>query len=186
MDAAEYQHAVVYFLPDGEKPAPRAPGSFKIVTEDKRLKPDLLVIPKGSTVSFPNFDPILHNVFSVSTGNAFDVGIYGAGESRSVTLANPGIVLVNCNVHHAMQANILVMDTPYYTRVGDDGRFTLDNLPDDARGNLYVWQARANVHVQPVQLPQSGSLDISMAITKPRLIPHLNKLGKPYRPERGD
>ena len=39
---------------------------FPISTEDKEFRPRVLAIPRGSKVRFPNSDPILHNVFSVS------------------------------------------------------------------------------------------------------------------------
>src|SRR5579862_265795 len=48
---------------------------YKIVQRDKRFVPHLLVVPVGSTVEFPNSDPWLHNVFSISRGIQFDLGL---------------------------------------------------------------------------------------------------------------
>src|SRR3954466_11775339 len=44
----------------------RAPTTFQIVTRGKMLIPHILPIPLGSTVAFPNDDPISHNLFSLS------------------------------------------------------------------------------------------------------------------------
>src|SRR6185369_14298657 len=47
---------------------------------DRRFMPDLVVVPVGSTVSFPNMDPIFHNIYSLSKPKTFDLGSYDKGE----------------------------------------------------------------------------------------------------------
>ena len=46
------------------------PGTFQITTRNKILVPHVLAIPVGSTVVFPNDDPISHNLFSLSSNNS--------------------------------------------------------------------------------------------------------------------
>ena len=70
--------------------------------------------PAGSTVSFPNFDPIFHNVFSTSPARAFDLGIYKNGESRDVTFAKEGLIRLGCNLHANMAAHVVVVAAPHY------------------------------------------------------------------------
>src|ERR1700761_8335813 len=53
---------------------------------------DLLVVPVGTNVTFPNDDPFDHSVYSQSPGNAFDIGLYGAGPGKSVRFGAQGIV----------------------------------------------------------------------------------------------
>src|SRR5262249_53211556 len=65
--------------------------SAQIGTEKKEFSPHVLVIPVGSTVSFPNHDPFNHNVFSLSVEAPFDLGLYSRGQARSVTFAQPGL-----------------------------------------------------------------------------------------------
>ena len=55
----------VLWLTGDQAPA-GAPTTVEIATEDKQFVPRLIVVPRGSTVAFPNNDPINHNVFSVS------------------------------------------------------------------------------------------------------------------------
>ena len=90
----------------------RAPVQAEIGTADKAFSPHVLVVPVGSTVSFPNHDPFNHNVFSLSEENPFDLGLYGRGETRSVRFTRPGIVRVYCNVHAQMSALVVVRDSP--------------------------------------------------------------------------
>ena len=59
---------------------------------DARFAPGFLVVTAGQTVDMPNEDGIFHNVFSYSRPNDFDLGLYPSGESRSVTLRDPGLV----------------------------------------------------------------------------------------------
>ena len=174
----ELRQAVVYFMPDQGK-AKAKPGRFLIYTHNKQFEPASLVIPLGSTISFPNQDEILHNVFSVTPQSSFDLGIYGEGKSADYTFKKTGLVLINCNVHQAMQANVLVVDTPYIAAVDNQGRFKLDNLPV-GHGKLMVWHPRASVQEQRVNVPLAAAVSLQLVLTKPRVLDHLNKERKSY------
>jgi plastocyanin len=151
--AGEVAQGVVYFLPKAGGARPQ-PARFTVDTQSKGFSPSLLVVPVGSTVSFPNRDQILHNVFSKTPGAAFDLGYYGPGASRETRFSKPGLVVVNCSVHNAMRSNVLVLATPYYTRPGRDGRFTLNGLPPGP-GTLVFWHPRANAQSLAVTGPVS-------------------------------
>jgi plastocyanin len=120
VEAGEVSDTVVYYLPKGIEPR-TSPGRFSVDTRSKGFSPSLLVVPAGSVVSFPNRDTILHNVFSRSGANGFDLGFYGSGVAREHTFRRPGLVVVNCSVHQSMRANILVLSTPYFTRPDRSG-----------------------------------------------------------------
>lgn len=169
--AGEVADGLVYYLPEGGAPKPR-PASFSITTQSKGFSPNLLVVPVGSTVSFPNKDTILHNVYSRSPGSAFELGIYGPGETRKTVLRTPGLVIVNCNVHHNMRANIVVLATPYYVRPGKDGSFRLDGLPA-GKGTLVFWHPRSNAVTQLVTVGASAPIVKQLTASKPRLDAHM-------------
>lgn len=176
--ADEMGQVVVYFVPDSAK-SPAKPGRYLIYTHNKQFEPESLVIPLGSTVSFPNQDEILHNVFSVTPKSSFDLGVYGEGKSAEYTFKKPGLVLINCNVHHAMQANVLVVDTQYMASPGKDGRFALDKLPTGG-GKLMIWHPRANVQEQVLRLPVDTPISLNLVLSKPRFVEHMNKERKSY------
>jgi plastocyanin len=94
----------------------------------KTFAPHVMAIPVGSTVSFPNFDPIFHNVFSLSKAKPFDLGMYKNGETREVKLDKPGIVRLGCNLHANMSAYLIVVDAPHYVVVDSDGGFSFKSL----------------------------------------------------------
>jgi len=170
--------AAVWFVPDRASGGP-APVAAEMATQKKQFTPQLLVVPVGSTVDFPNFDPIRHNAFSVSGGNTFDLGLVGAGERKTATFREPGLVRVFCNVHHAMFAHVLVVDTPHFVQPDRDGVFSLGGLPAGA-GTLHFWHERAEAGARRVVVPAAGELEIELEVTQPRVPPHKNKFGKSY------
>ena len=171
--------AVVYFTP--AKPPRRAAAPvFDMVTQRKEFRPRTLVVPVGARVRFPNQDPILHNVFSVSGGNAFDLGLLAKGPGKEATFTEPGLVRVFCNVHQSMTAYVLVLDTPHSASPDASGAFRLAGLPPGP-GTLSVWHERGEVVSRQVDVPASGAVALTLPVSKPRVPRHLNKFGKPYR-----
>jgi plastocyanin len=57
----------------------------------------------GDTISFRNEDPFVHNIFSLSDVQSFDLGTFAKGELRQVKLGNPGKIEVECAVHPEMK-----------------------------------------------------------------------------------
>ncbi len=97
--------------------------------QGSRFDPELIVVPTGSTIQFPNLDPIFHNVFSLSKARKFDLGYYPEGQSRSVKFNDAGVVQVYCHIHANMYAAIVVTDSPWYVKPEADGSFSFSNVP---------------------------------------------------------
>ena len=96
---------------------------------DRRFLPDLVVIPAGSTVAFPNMDPIFHNIFSLSKAKSFDLGSYDKGDTRKVTFPKPGIVDVYCHLHPNMSATIVVTPNRWFAQSDRSGHFAIPDVP---------------------------------------------------------
>ena len=163
--SGEVAEGLVYFLPKGGSAAPK-PGSYTVDTRSKGFSPSVLVVPVGSTVRFPNRDSILHNVFSRTPGSTFDFGFYGPGETRQQVFSKPGLVVVNCNVHHNMRVDVVVLSTPYYTRPDRNGRYSLAGLPKGP-GTLVFWHPRANAQQVTVNLPVDAAVTRKLIASKP-------------------
>jgi hypothetical protein len=121
----ERSHVVIYLEGD----LPSKPGMATMNQKNKQFGPDLLAIPAGSTVSFPNLDPIFHNVFSLSKIKEFDLGNYPMDKTRVVTFGKPGIVFVNCHLHPNMTGVIVVSPNSFCVRAAQDGHFALSDVP---------------------------------------------------------
>jgi plastocyanin len=179
----EYADIVVYVVPKTPQPVTPLAGGAEMRMEQKSFMPRVLAVPLGTEVRFPNVDPILHNAFSTSTNNAFDLQLYGGGEAKSHKFENAGLVRMYCNVHHAMVGYIVVVDTPYYTTVAPTGEFTLKDVP--AEGDLYIWHPRGDAVKLPLAGAQPGA-EYKVDLTQRRIPKHLNKEGKSYRRSRED
>jgi plastocyanin len=171
--------AVVYAEPLDAAP-PRRTAQIALGQRNKTFVPHVVAAPVGSTVQFPNHDTIFHNVFSLSSPEPFDLGLYRAGASRSRTFAQTGTYRVFCNIHPEMTALIVVVPTPYVAVTGGDGRYTLD-LPA-GRYRLTALSERA----APVSVDVAATAGASAA---PELVldesawvatQHKNKFGQDY------
>jgi plastocyanin len=177
--ASDFQDTVVFYTPDAKlRVKPLGTGS-SVMMRGKSFVPHVLTVTTGSAVSFPNGDPILHNIFSTTPGDSFDLGLYGPGEAKSVTFTRAGLVRVYCNVHHEMFAYVLVLDTPFFTHPGADGSFELGSLPAGP-GVLTVWNPRGEVWRQHVDSPGAAALEVEIKLNRFAVPAHFNKFGKPY------
>ena len=177
--------ALVYFTPEAGVQSPATPVAAEIVMRDRRFGPRTISVPVGSTVRFVNTDPIRHNVFSVSPGNRFDLGLYGEGPGRAQRFDRPGLARIFCNVHRTMSAFVLVLETPFHAEPDTAGRFTLSGLPEGP-GTLHVWHPRAEAWSRSMRLPAPGPVMVTLEATLPTVPPHLDKHGQPYRDPTDD
>ncbi len=106
----------------------RTPKVRVVEQRDKTFLPRLLAVPPGSTVAFPNYDGIYHNVFSISSTKKFDVGLYKDGDSREIKFDKPGMVRLGCNIHAKMASFIFVVDAPAYVVVEPNKEFKFNAL----------------------------------------------------------
>jgi len=103
---------LVMLYPESGKYSKRTPKKRYVEQRNKTFLPHLLAIPPGSTVAFPNYDDVYHNVFSTSSTQSFDLGLFKDGQSREMKFDKTGLVRVGCNVHAKMASFIFVIDAP--------------------------------------------------------------------------
>ena len=111
---------------------------YRLTQKNKEFLPHLLVVPAGSSVDFPNFDPFFHNVFSLFNGKRFDLGLYDAGQHRSVRFDREGVSYIFCNIHPEMGAIVLALKTPYYAVSSATGAVTIHGVPP-GQYRLHMW-----------------------------------------------
>ena len=185
----DYSGVVVWLEPlAGAASLVPGPRHARMLQKDKTFIPHVLAVPVGTTVDFPNADPIFHNAFSNYNGQLFDVSLYPPGSSRSVRFSRSGIVRVFCNIHANMSAIIAVLNTPWFAVTEKNGGFAIPDVPEGDY-SLHVFHERATavtlngltrrvtvrtdpVSISPIAVSESGYL----------AIPHLNKYGHEYPP----
>jgi len=158
----------------------------KMLQKNKAFTPHVLAIPVGSTVEFPNADPIFHNAFSNYNGQIFDIGLYPPGSTRAVKFQKPGIVRVFCNIHSSMSAVIVVLSSRWFATSDSEGVFEIEDVPEGSY-QLGLYYERATEQtlsaLERIVTVGPGTVDLgTIPISESGYlsIPHLNKYGKPY------
>ena len=161
----EWQNVVVYLEPEVSTPVPGSvtTDNLQMAQLGETFIPHVLPVLVGSTVEFPNQDPIFHNVFSLSGTRTFDLGRYPKGDSRSVTFNQSGVVPVFCHLHSDMSAIILVLETPYFTVPNTEGAYRFENIPPGAY-TLVAWHARSERVEKKVEVNADQILEIDITV----------------------
>jgi plastocyanin len=155
-DSTDRRRSVVYL-----ETAPRAAFDQrdeprpKLDQRNEAFAPHVMAIVAGTTVDFPNNDETYHNVFSLSSTKAFDLGRYAAGRSKSVRFDRPGIVRVFCDIHSHMSAFILVFAHRHFAVTDDEGRYRIDNVPPGTY-TVIAWNESTPTESRRVLIPDSG------------------------------
>lgn len=174
----------------GAPPAPRVPlaaGPPRVASKNKRFDPRITAVPAGTTVEFPNLDRIFHNVFSLSPGATFDLGLYRNGASRAMTFDTPGLVRVYCNIHPQMAAYLLVIDGTTWAQTGPDGSAVLARVPA-GRVAVRAWDEKGGDYQGTVDVFAGKTVSLAIALDGSSFkdAPHTNKYGKKYPPPDDD
>lgn len=114
-------------------------GDSTINQEGCEFKPFLQLMKNQSKMNAINVDPVLHNIHTYEL-------IRGDAKGPKKTITNmsqpePGTVTstikmkkgtaikVECDAHDFMHGFVFVAKNPYYAVVGEDGSFSIDNVP---------------------------------------------------------
>ncbi len=183
----DFSGVVVYAQPVGGQVPPPPAAHATILQKAKTFTPHILPVMAGTTVDFPNSDPIFHNAFSSYNGQIFDVGLYPPGTSRSVRLTRLGVLRVFCNIHPTMSAIILVLNTPYFLKTARNGSFEMNLPPGEYELSFFHERAteqelaglarrivvsESALRLPPIMISEAGYL----------VAPHKNKYGHDYPP----
>ena len=160
----EWQNIVIYLKSVPSMPVETGGSEeLQMLQLGETFIPHVLPIVKGSTVSFPNQDPIFHNVFSLSGTESFDLGRYPKGDSRSVTFDEVGIVPVFCHLHSDKSAIIFVLDNPYFVVPDPDGQYQIENIPAGTY-TLVAWHERSEQVEQQVDVTAGHTLELDITV----------------------
>jgi plastocyanin len=133
-----------------------------MMQQGKKFVPAVLAVQKGTTVGFPNLDPIYHNVFSYSRAKRFDLGRYAEGKSKDVTFDENGVIEVFCEIHETMHAYILVVDTPYFTLAPRNADYSIQAPP--GRYRVKAWAPNQESEPQQIMLGASTDAKVDFSL----------------------
>jgi plastocyanin len=158
---AELGRVAIYL--ESAQDLPGAAVAATLNQKDRRFVEDTVVIPAGSSVSFPNLDPVFHNVFSLSRAKSFDLGNYPQNETRTVSFPKPGIVRVYCHLHPNMSASIVVAPNRWVVKPGPDGKYRLADVPPGEH-TVVVWHKSAGFFRERVTVAAGQAVNLNFTI----------------------
>lgn len=138
------------------------PVNAEAATEQRRAEvdqrnfkfvPDVLVIRTNTLVHFPNSDDVRHHVYSFSPAKKFELRLYHGKTAEPVLFDQPGKVVLGCNIHDSMVANIYVVDTPWFAQSDQEGLAVIENLPAGSyRLSIYHPYSKIDYPEQPLDI----------------------------------
>lgn len=118
--------------------------------KDKMFSKKIIVVPKGTAISFKNSDQIDHNIFADDKDAEveFDVGLVtpgNAAEQKSIWPEGT-VARIGCKIHPKMRSYVAVISSAYYAEVEFDtesktAAFTIKDVPDELT-KVTVWLPR--------------------------------------------
>ena len=134
------KNAVVWLK--GSKQVASTDSLYTMNQKGRAFVPDVLVVPQGANVEFPNLDSIMHHVYSFSKTKQFELKLYRDKPEKPINFAQTGIVELGCNIHDWMLGYIVVVDGAVYGQTDEQGLVEL-SLPK-GKFTLAVWHNQFN------------------------------------------
>ena len=124
------QDAVVYLVGVSKGKAWPPVGKMPTLNNVKcRFEPEVQVVPAGA-IDVVNKDPVLHNTHGYyGKRTAFNMALPNQNQAIKADLPRGGAIRVDCDAHGWMEGWIYVVDNPYYALTGEDGKFSITDVP---------------------------------------------------------
>jgi len=161
--------AAVYALPRSAKAPARPRRDVEIAQADRQFSPQVTVVQRGTSISFPNRDTVRHHVYSFSPAKSFEIRLYVGTPADPVVFDKSGDVVLGCNIHDHMRAFVYVVDSPWFAKTGADGKARIEGLPAGDY-ELAVWHfsqtAPAAAQVLKLRADDSSAAAFSLALRR--------------------
>lgn len=144
---------------------------------DKQFLPHILVVRKGTPVTFPNSDPVAHHVYSFSRPNAFTLPLYKGNPHDPITFEHDGVVTLGCNIHDNMLGYIVVVDSDAFGLTDESGSVTLVSGGAGEGLRVRIWSPRIR--------DEETALVSPLGAGSSKAAPVVFRLSKRLRPAHG-
>jgi uncharacterized membrane protein/plastocyanin len=116
----------------------------------------------GQEVIFVNSDPVFHNVRSISKDNEkFNLAMPKKDQRISKRFDKPEFfVQAKCSIHPWMEANLAIMDHPFFAVTDVKGQFTIKNLPVGTY-TIEVWHEVFGVQTKEITVTETTKPDLN-------------------------
>ena len=165
-DGGAVKDSVVFLMDVATgKPWPEMSGGKRPTLDQVkcRFTPHVQVARRGK-IDIVNSDPVLHNTHGYyGKRTAFNVALPIQDGKVTKLLKSAGEVRVDCDAHGWMLAWIYVVDNPYFAQTGDDGAFSITDVPP-GEYTLGVWQEEFGLTEIPVTVAANEVTQMSVEL----------------------
>lgn len=147
-------------LPAGAGGAPADP---VVIDQDGCVYiPHVAGVVVGQGVVFRNSDGILHNIKATPTENRpFNISQPTTMDAPARSFDVPEVMIpVQCDVHGWMQMYLGVVEHPYFAVSGDDGSFSISNLPAGTY-TLEAWHESYGTQTQEITVAANETASVA-------------------------
>ena len=166
-DGGAVKDSVVYLKGIGAgKPWPEMLTRVPVLDQEGcKFHPHVQVARQGS-LDIINSDPVLHNTHGYyGKRTAFNVALPEKDQKVTKVLKQPGTVKVDCDAHGWMLGWVHVVDNPYFFQTGDDGTFSITDVPPGDY-TLAAWQEWLGEIEIPVTVRAGETTELAIDLTK--------------------
>jgi len=144
---------VVVFISSGA-PATSSPSTAHATMNQQNCHytTRVLAFQVEEEVKIANSDPLSHNIHPMAVSNREWNRVQLKGSPPlSSSFSKPEFIPVKCNLHPWMRAYFAVMGNSYFAVTGEDGQFTIPDLPP-GKYTLTAWHETYGTHNQEITL----------------------------------
>jgi plastocyanin len=158
---------VVKGLPAGKTwPVPAQP---VVMDQDGcQYKPHVMGVMVGQEFKVLNQDGVLHNVHALPNVNTpFNMAMPPTvKEAEHKFTKAEGMFVVKCDVHPWMRAYVGVMTDPFFSVTGENGKFTIANLPAGTY-EIQAWHEKLGTQTATVTVGATGTQTVNFKFSPP-------------------
>jgi plastocyanin len=152
-----------------------AAGDYPVRTEKAvidqvgcRYVPHVVGVMVGQKFKFLNSDGIMHNVHALPKVNKqFNMAMPASRtEAEHEFTTEEWMFQIKCDVHPWMNAYVAVMTHPFFDTTGDDGKFSIPNVPAGSY-EIEAWHEKLGTKTGKVTVTADGAQTIDFTMSPP-------------------
>ena len=144
------------------------PSTISLVNSHCMFSPRVQAATVGQQITISSEDPVLHNTHpqnADTNATIYNIALPYKGFSVTKPLpATPELIKVKCDAHEWMHAWIWEFEHPYFATTGDDGKFTIKDVPPGTY-TLVAWQEAAGEKSMPVTVTAGKTVTADFQLT---------------------
>ncbi|MBI2896736.1 MAG: hypothetical protein HYY06_24480 [Deltaproteobacteria bacterium] len=163
-DNATLRNAIVHLTRGVSGNYPPPPAHVGVEQHDCMYRPRAQAMVAGQTLEVKNGDQTLHNVHTYQgTETLFNrAQIAGAPAIEREITDYEGIISLKCDVHGWMAGWIMVLNHPFFSTTGEDGTFTIENVPVGTY-TIESWHEKLGRKTAEVTVTRDGTAEVDLS-----------------------